>query len=148
MEERNTFGIKEMHIRTLNKKRSPINIFEAKIPINGDVDCKEYRLVLTAYIAPKRLSIEEKKDVDKFKKSNPSYYKGVTEGWSLIVTSEPDEKMNTFIKAGKCTRKKMVQLLPQSFWKKYSDHIHIFPNGKLLKEYINPPQKGTKKKNK
>lgn len=148
MEERNTFGMKEMHIRTLNKKRSSINIFEAKIPINEDVDYKKYRLVLTAYIAPKRLSIEENKDVEKYKKSNPSYYKGVTEGWSLIVTGEPDEKMNTFIKAGKCTRKKLVQLLPQSFWEKYSNHIHIFPNGKLLKEYINPPQKGTKKKNK
>ena len=67
---------------------------------------------------------------------NPAYYKGVKEGWSIIVTGEYEEKMNSFIKAGKCTRKEMVQLIPKSFWDKYVEHIHVFPNGELLKDFI------------
>ena len=56
-------------------------------------------------------------------------------GYNKLM-GEPDEKMNTYIKAGKCTRKEMVKLIPQSFWKKFKDHTHMFPDGKLLKDFL------------
>ena len=136
MEDRDIHGKREPHIRILDKKRSPFSLVGIKIPTKEKDDSNNYRLVLTAYLAPKTLTDEEKKELAKYKESNPSYYKGVQEGWSVIVIGEHEEKKNTFIKAGKCTRKEMIQLIPQSFWKKYIDHIHVFPNGRLLKDYL------------
>ena len=95
---------------------------------------KQCKLVLTAYIAPRELSDERIKELEVYKETNPSYYKGVTEGWSIIVTGEHDNKANTFIKAGKCTRNELVKLIPISFWEQYKDHVHVFPNGTILED--------------
>ena len=136
MEENERFGKRETHIRALKKKRSEFYFSDIRIPNIENTKNSKYRLALTAYIAPKVLSDLEKQELYDYKVSNPAYYKGVLEGWSIIVTGEPDAKMNTFIKAGKCTRKDLVRLLPASFWEKFKDHIHVFPNGKLLKDFI------------
>ena len=109
---------------------------EIRIPTKGGKIDKKYRLALTVYIAPKILTKEEVREMAYYEDRNPAYYKGVKEGWSIIVTGEYEEKMNSFIKAGKCTRKEMVQLIPKSFWDKYVEHIHVFPNGELLKDFI------------
>ena len=95
-----------------------------------------YRYAITAYIAPRVLTEKQQQELDEYKESNPSYYKGVTEGWSIIVLHEPDEKLNTIIKAGKCTREELVRLIPDVFWEKYKEHVHVFPNGRMLKEYL------------
>ena len=137
MEEHDRFGKKDVHIRTLNKKRSVFFLNEIRIPIKGEKGEKNYKLALTAFIAPRELRNEELDELEKYKEIKPSYYKGVKEGWSIIVTGESDDKMNTYIKAGRCSRKEMVQLIPQSFWEKFSSHTHIFPNGDLLRDYIN-----------
>ncbi len=137
MEEHDRFGKKDVHIRTLNKKRSVFFLNEIRIPIKGGKVEKNYKLALTAFIAPRELRNEELDELEKYKEIKPSYYKGVKEGWSIIVTGESDDKMNTYIKAGRCSRKEMVQLIPQSFWEKFSSHTHIFPNGDLLRDYIN-----------
>lgn len=131
---RNMVGGKKAHIRTLDNKRAIFYFSEIKTPIVESVDKKQCCLALTAYIAPKALSNEELDDLNAYKESNPSYYKGVTEGWSIIVTGEQDDKNNTFIKAGKHTRKDLINLIPDSFWEKYSDHIHVFPNGTILED--------------
>lgn len=137
MEEHDRFGKKDVHIRTLNKKRSVFFLNEIRIPIKGGKVEKKYKLALTAFVAPRELRNEELDELEKYKEIKPSYYKGVKEGWSIIVTGESDDKMNTYIKAGRCSRKEMVQLIPQSFWEKFSSHTHIFPNGDLLRDYIN-----------
>ena len=136
MEERNRFGRKEVQVRTLNKKRGLFFLNEIRIPTKGGKVDKKYRLALTVYIAPKKLTKEEVREMAYYEDRNPAYYKGVKEGWSIIVIGEYEEKMNSFIKAGKCTRKEMVQLIPKSFWDKYVEHIHVFPNGELLKDFI------------
>ncbi len=136
MEERERFGRKEVKVRTLNKKRGSFFFGEIRIPTKEGKADKRYRLAITVYIAPKELTKEELREVANYKDKNPAYYKGVNEGWSIIVTGENEEKMNTFIKAGKCTRKEMVQLIPKSFWDKYCEHIHVFPNGELLMDLI------------
>ena len=136
LEERDVFNRKVKHIRSLNKKRSPIGFPDIRIPNNAILEIEKCRLALTVYIAPRVLSDDERMELSNYKESNPAYYKGVMQGWSIMVTGEPDEKMNTYIKAGKCTRKEMVKLIPQSFWKKFKDHTHMFPDGKLLKDIL------------
>ena len=137
MEDRDMFRKKVWHIRSLKRKRSPIfysnNI---RVPNDENIESDKYILALTAYIAPRELLENEKEELAIYKESNPSYYKGVTEGWSIIVTGESDTKMNTYIKAGKHTRKDLVNLIPLPFWKKYSNHIHVFPNGMQLKKLL------------
>lgn len=135
MENNNMFG-NESHVRSLHQKRPSFCFTDIRTPIIEDKSQQQYRLALTAYIAPKELTDNELESLEEYKYKNPSYYKGVTEGWSIITTGESDEKMNTFIKAGKCSRKELVELLPSSFWEKYGDHFHVFPNGSRIKELI------------
>ena len=136
MEDNGRFRRQETHVRTLKTKRGEFYFSDIKIPSHEDTENNKYRLSLTVYIAPRNLSDIEEQELSAYKETNPAYYKGVREGWSIIVTGEPEAKMNTFIKAGKCTRKDLVKLLPASFWEKFKDHIHVFPNGKLLKNFI------------
>lgn len=136
MEDNGRFRRQETHVRTLKTKRGEFYFSDIDIPSLEDIENNKYRLSLTVYIAPRELSDIEEQELSVYKETNPAYYKGVLEGWSIIVTGEPDAKMNTFIKAGKCTRKDLVRLLPASFWEKFKDHIHVFPNGKLLKDFI------------
>ena len=135
MEENSIFKQKGKHIRTLNKKRGTIVLPEIKL--TSDVaDKRKYKMAITVYIAPQNCTEDEAKELEFYKDKNPSYCRGVKEGWSIIVTGEYDEKSNIYIKAGKCTRKDLVQLIPSSFWEKYGDHIHIFPDGTKVKDYI------------
>lgn len=136
MEDRDMFRKKVRHIRSLKTKRSPIFYSNIRVPNDENIESDKYILALTAYIAPRELLENEKEELAIYKESNPSYYKGVTEGWSIIVTGESDDKMNTYIKAGKHTRKDLVNLIPLPFWKKYSNHIHVFPNGMQLKKLL------------
>ena len=135
LEEREIFRKKAQHIRSLRRKRNAI-FPNMRVPNDENLESDKYILSLTAYIAPRELLDNEKEELANYKDSNPSYYKGVTEGWSIIVTGESDDKMNTYIKSGKHTRKDLVNLIPHSFWEKYSDHIHIFPNGIQLKKLL------------
>lgn len=135
LEEREIFRKKAQHIRSLRRKRNAI-FPNMRVPNDENLESDKYILALTAYIAPRELLDNEKEELANYKDSNPSYYKGVTEGWSIIVTGESDDKMNTYIKAGKHTRKDLVNLIPLPFWKKYSNHIHVFPNGMQLKKLL------------
>lgn len=138
LEENDVFGRRrEKSIRDLHKKRGTLGLFELVQP-NEDEHTQDnpYRYAITAYIAPRVLTEKQQQELDEYKESNPSYYKGVTEGWSIIVLHEPDEKLNTIIKAGKCTREELVRLIPDVFWEKYKEHVHVFPNGRMLKEYL------------
>ena len=122
----------QKHIRSLHNKRP--SFYFSDIKALDNMDNKQCKLVLTAYIAPRELSDERIEELEVYKETKPSYYKGVTEGWSIIVTGEHDDKANTFIKAGKCTRNELVKLIPASFWEQYIDHIHVFPNGTVLED--------------
>ena len=136
LEENDGFRRKEKHLRTFKTRRSSLGFFEMRLPNGEHAENSKYRLAITAYIAPRELLKNEKAELAECKESNPLYYKGITEGWSLIVTGEPDDKMNTYIKAGKCTREELVRFIPDAFWEKYKEHIHVFPNGRMLKEYL------------
>ena len=100
-------------------------------------DEENYKLAITAFISPKEYSQEEIEDIEnKFKITFDS--KVEKEGYSLIWMDKSYYYDNThcFYKAGKCSRKELVQLIPDSFWEKHSDYEYVFPNGELVKDYL------------
>ena len=88
--------------------------------------------VYTIYIAPDKNTSLPNDNI------NPTYYKAVKEGWSMIAIEEEGKNMEPkiYAKAGKCTRKEMVELLPESFWKERSKYTYMFPNGKKVEDYL------------
>jgi hypothetical protein len=135
-EELGLYESKKMSLRYFDEKTGGFHFWGMNNPLEGNDGSRNYQMSLTAFIAPRELSEDLLEELGYYKTKSPSYYKGLTEGWSILVTGESDEKWNTIIKAGKFTRKEMVKLLPKSFWEKYSSHTHVFPNGKLLKDYL------------
>ena len=129
IEEKDGFGRRDKHIREFKNKRGSLGFFELKIPNEKNEKQTNCRWALTAYIAPRELTEKEMTELAEYKESNPSYYKGVLEGWSIIVLDKAEEKMSTFIKAGKCTRNELVRLIPKPVWEKYKDYIFMFPDG-------------------
>ena len=101
-------------------------------------DKENYKLAITAFIAPLEYSQEDIEDLEKrFKiKFDHEVQK---DGYSLIWMDKSYYYDNThcFYKVGKCTRKELVQLIPDSFWEKHSDYEYVFPNGELVKDYLN-----------
>ena len=128
--DKSLFGRKKTYVRKLDQKRSSFYLSEIRPPVADNVE----KVALTVFIAPRTLSEEELIEVKTYEEKVPSFYKGVTEGWSIIVSGEHDDNANAFIKAGKCTRNELVKLIPSSFWEQYKDHFHVFPNGTILED--------------
>ena len=135
-------GLFEQFVQKVDENESRLNRFDMKcifwnlfdFPIEEDKE--NQRIALTAFVSPQEMTAIEKIELEEFKTKDPSYYKGVIEGWSVIYTGEEEEKYAVFIKAGKCTRKELVSLIPLSFWEEFKDYEYVFPNGELLKDYL------------
>ena len=100
-------------------------------------DEEKYKLAITAFIPPKEYSQEEIEELEnRFKITfDPEVGKA---GYSLIWMNKSYYYNNTnyFYKTGKCTRKELVQLVPNSFWEEHCDYEYVFPNGDLVKNYL------------
>lgn len=125
VEERNSFGRKKNSIYNFERKRNKFQLFE--LNERAKYTKNKTRQVITVYISPKELDTIENDELDKIKEKDREYYKGVKEGWSILVTGM--EKNNLIISAGKITRNELVSKLPKSFWIEYKDFEFFFPNG-------------------
>lgn len=85
---------------------------------------------ILAYIHPRELTEKDKSMIEQFKETEPDYYKGVYEGWTVLVTNM--EKENVIIKPGKVSRDSMVASLSNEFWKEYQDWSFFFLDGKEM----------------
>jgi len=74
---------------------------------------------LTVYISPTGLNSYQESELQKIEDIDPRYFKGVTEGWSLLFTSK--DIQNVVIIPGKCTRVDLVSKLTDAFWEEYKD---------------------------
>lgn len=83
-----------------------------------------------AYIHPRELTPKDKEMIVQYKDSEPDYYKGVHEGWTVLITNM--EKENIIIKPGKVSRDSMVASLSDEFWKEYRDWSFFFLDGKEM----------------
>ncbi|GET25992.1 ATP-binding protein [Prolixibacter sp. NT017] len=126
--EKNSFGKDKNSIYEFQNKRAKIHLFEINKPIDSGEEKK--RMVISVFISPKELSLEESSRLDEIRESDYSYYKGVKEGWSILVTGM--DKYNTVIIPGKCTRKEMIAHIPEKFWQEYKDYVFVFPNNSTM----------------
>lgn len=85
-----------------------------------------------AYIAPTELTERDKELLLKYKDSEPDYYKGVHDGWSVLVTNMETE--NVIIKPGKVSRKEMVSSLSDDFWETYKEWTFRFLDGSIMQK--------------
>lgn len=98
----------------------------------GDRDQPENknRWVVHAYIGPRELSPKEAEDIKRYLADDPDYVRGVTEGWSILFLGQKDT--NTICLPGIVSRKRMVEMIPTSFWSAHSDLSFFFLDGERL----------------
>ena len=92
-------------------------------------DKKEVVPIL-AYIAPSSLTDRDQELLLSYKEIEPDYYKGVIEGWTVLVTNMETE--NVIIKPGKVSRDKMVSSLSEDFWTHYKEWTFRFLDGTIM----------------
>ena len=87
-------------------------------------------MLLTAYIAPVNLTIDEKQKLEEYKETDPEYYKGVLEGWTILTTAKAID--NTIVMPGKRERQELIDKLSDKFWEEYSDVKFKFLDGTVV----------------
>ncbi len=80
-----------------------------------------------AYIAPTILTPKDIELLKQIKESEPQYYEGVTNGWTLLVTNMDID--NIIIQPGKVDRKTMISYISDQFWEEYKDWSFKFLDG-------------------
>jgi len=130
MAESDSFGREKNLIYNFEKKRSKIHLFELNERTNLNKEKKRH--VITVFISPQKLNETDSAELEKVKEKDNEYYKGVKEGWSILVTGM--DKNNVIISAGKCTRNELVSKLPESFWTEYKDYEFVFANDSKMKK--------------
>lgn len=130
--ETDAFGKEEKRIYNFEKKRSKIQLFRLNDRLHSENSNNKY--TLTAFISPSILTKEQSDELEKIKQIHPTYYKGVKEGWSILVTGM--EKYNTIIISGKSTRKELIDKIPDIFWREYQEITFKFPNGSIMKKSL------------
>lgn len=117
-------------IYQFDKKRATFGLME----INdrwGDRNSKE-QFVITAFVAPRELNEIEKEKLDGIKEKDPSYYNGVSKGWSILVTGTQNH--NLIILSGKKSRKELSSALPNDFWNENKSIKFKYLNGDEMKK--------------
>lgn len=114
-----------------DKKRANFGLMEINDRF-GDRNSKE-QIVFTAFVAPRKLSNVEEEKLDELKTKDSSYYNGVTNGWSILVTGRRNHNM--IILSGKKSRKELSSALPTDFWKENNDIQFKYLNGKEMKNH-------------
>ena len=98
----------------------------------GDRSVKE-KNVFTAFVAPREINKVEEEKLKEIKIKDPSYYNGVINGWSILVTGA--QKYNMVILSGKKSRKELSSALPNDFWEENKDIKFKYLDGKEMKNY-------------
>jgi molecular chaperone HtpG len=130
IDEKVSLGKKKNNIYNFENKRSNIGLFELNEKHLLLKNKEKY--VLMVYISPKDLNKEETKELEKYVTKDPSYVKGVREGWSLLVTSM--DKENIIIYPGRTTRDVLVSKISKEFWEEYNDYTFKFTDNTVLKK--------------
>lgn len=118
------FGQKiENHIYRFDKKRSEFQFLD----FGYDNHKSKEWMMLMAYIAPINLTQEELQTLEGYKDTDPEYYKGVLEGWTILTTARAID--NSIIMPGKRTRTEMLAKISDKFWEEYADVNFKFLDG-------------------
>ena len=86
--------------------------------------------VLTAYVAPRELNNAESLKLEQIKSKDPSYYAGVTKGWSILVTGRNTQNM--VILPGKRSCQELSARLSDEFWDENKNITFKYLNGQEM----------------
>lgn len=118
-------------IYQFDNKRSTFGLMEINDRFE-DRNIKE-KFVLTAFIAPRERNKIEEEKLEEIRIKDPSYYNGVTNGWSVLVTGT--QIYNMVILPGKKSRKELSSALPNDFWVEHIGIVFKYLDGKEMKNY-------------
>lgn len=118
----------ESYINVFDKKRSDFQFFDFGYDRMQD----KKGMMLLAYIGSRELTAKEKKEIENFRDTLPDYYRGVMEGWTVLVTAMKID--NLIVLPGKRTRQEMIAKLSSEFWKEYKDFEFKFLDGSVVKK--------------
>lgn len=111
-----------------DNKRSNFGLMEINERF-GYKNSKEQN-VITAFVVPRKLNEVEKQKLEELKDKDKSYYDGVTNGWSILVTGRRNQ--NTVILPGKKSRQELSSTLPDEFWEENKDVKFKYLNGQEM----------------
>jgi len=114
-----------------DKKRSNFGLMEINDRY-GDRNSKG-QVVITAFIAPRQLTDIEKEKLEKIREKDQSYYNGVMNGWSILVTGRRNH--NIVIIPSRKSRKELSSALTNEFWVENKDTKFKYLNGEEMKNH-------------
>ncbi len=120
-------------VYNFENKRSKFWLHELNINTYGQIQNEIY--VLLVFINPIELTKDQNDSLEKYINDDPSYVKGVREGWSLLATSKDID--NIIICPGKTTREHLVSLISDEFWDEYKDCTFKFTDNTIMKKIEN-----------
>ena len=119
---------RESYIHGFDNKKSKFQCMD----FNSSFPCNKSCTPYFAYISPASLTPHDRVLLESIKDSEPVYYDGVNNGWSLLVTNMDVD--NIIIRPGKVDRKTMIEQISAEFWDKYSDWTFRFLDGTEMKK--------------
>jgi molecular chaperone HtpG len=99
---------------------------------NEKISIKAFLKRKSAFVAPRDLAEPEKETLEKLRTKDQSYYNGVTNGWSILVTGK--QSHNVVILPGKKSRKELSSSLPDEFWEENKGLKFLYLNGEEMKK--------------
>jgi len=117
-------------VYNFERRRAPFHLHE--INQFEDMSKNKKHKVLFVFIAQRKLTIDEEKELNNLKDKDINYVKGVREGWSLLFTGMKEH--NVIIKPGIHKRDDMVNEIPFSFWDTFRENEFFFLDGTPMKQ--------------
>ncbi|WP_261859368.1 HD domain-containing protein [Photobacterium sanguinicancri] len=114
---------KKSNVYSFNKHRSEFHLSE----VNDYEPNNKTRIMVYVFISPRKM---ENHDIDRlytFVTSDPEYVNGVNNGWSVLMTGM--KEYNMVIKPGVNSRDELLKMIPDEFWKEYSEYNFQFCDG-------------------
>lgn len=121
---------RDSYIHGFDNKKSKFQCMDFNPGFPREKSCTPY----FAYISPASLTPRDIALLESIKDSEPIYYDGVKNGWSLLVTNMDID--NIIICPGKVNRKTMIEQISAEFWDKYSDWTFKFLDGTEMKKPV------------
>ena len=116
----------EAYINAFDKKRSDFQF----IDFGYDRMQDKKGMMMLAYIAPRELTPKDKIEIEKLRESMPDYYRGVKEGWTVLVTAMKID--NLIVMPGRRSRQEMIDRLSPEFWEEYKGFEFRFLDGTVV----------------
>ena len=126
--ERNLGIVRDTYIHAFENKRYKFQCMDFDRSFPYGKSCTPYLV----YISPTPLTPRDIQLLESIKDSEPIYYDGVKNGWTLLVTNMDID--NIIIRPGKVDRKTMITQISAEFWDKYTDWTFKFLDGSEMKK--------------